>query len=183
MFCEKCGTRVDDGQPFCPNCGNRLGAAAPAQNPGFNANPIRPSAAPAGSLLGKFNGMSGLEKIFYPIVGGLLLLNFILILLPIYKVYSTSLAMGRGYPFWANLFTILFTLSITFFVLDYFDKFNFKFLRLFLVIVSALLLILFIILWADSDCKLSVAGWFFFILQIGLTGCSVMLLLSKHIKI
>ncbi|MBQ9373983.1 MAG: zinc-ribbon domain-containing protein, partial [Oscillospiraceae bacterium] len=23
MFCEKCGTRVDDGQPFCPNCGNR----------------------------------------------------------------------------------------------------------------------------------------------------------------
>ena len=125
--------------------------------------------------------MSGLEKIFYPIVGGLLLLNFILILLPIYKAYSSSHAMGREYPFWANLFTVLFTLSITFFVLDYFDKFSFKFLRLFLVIVSALLLILFIILWADSDfgSKLSVAGWFFFILQIGLTGCSVMLLLSK----
>ncbi|MBQ2144182.1 MAG: zinc ribbon domain-containing protein, partial [Oscillospiraceae bacterium] len=30
MFCEKCGTRVDDGQPFCPNCGNRLGAAPAA---------------------------------------------------------------------------------------------------------------------------------------------------------
>lgn len=179
MFCEKCGTRVDDGQPFCPNCGNRLGAAAPAQNPGFNANPIRPSAAPAGSLLDKFNGMSGLEKVFYPIVGGLLLLNFILIMLPVFKGYYETGGMGRLYPFWANLFAILFTLSITFFVLDYFDKFSFKFLWLFLVIVSALLLILFIILWADSECKLSVAGWFFFILQIGLTGCSVMLLLSK----
>ena len=48
-----------------------------------------------------------------------------------------------------------------------------------LVMLVALLLILFIILWADSEWKLSVAGWFFFILQIGLTGCSVMLLLSK----
>lgn len=30
MFCELCGTRVDDGTPFCPNCGNRL--SDPAQD-------------------------------------------------------------------------------------------------------------------------------------------------------
>ena len=182
MFCEKCGTRVDDGQPFCPNCGNRLGAAAPAQNPGFNANPIRPSAAPAGSLLGKFNGMSGLEKIFYPIVGGLLVLNFILLLLPIYSAYSTSVAMSRGYPFWTALITVLLTLCITFFVQDYFDKFTFKWLWFFVAGAMALILILFIILWIDSEVKLSVAGWFFFIFQLGLTGCSIMLLIEKMKK-
>lgn len=172
MFCQKCGTKVDDGQPFCPNCGNRLGEAAPAPNPGYGFNPT----------LGKPNGLAGLEKIFAPIVGGLLILNFILIMLPIFKYYSQTAGMGRLYPFWANLFAILFTLSITFFALDFFGKFSFKFLRLCLLIVSALLLILFIILWIDSEVKLSVAGWFFFILQIGLTGCSVMLLLTKPNK-
>ena len=29
MFCDRCGTKVDDNQPFCPNCGTRL-ASAPA---------------------------------------------------------------------------------------------------------------------------------------------------------
>ena len=180
MFCEKCGTKVDDGQPFCPNCGNRLGEAAPASNPGYSFTPT--PGAPNGALGGKLNGLAGLEKIFAPIVGGLLILNFILIMLPIFKYYSQTAGMGRLYPFWANLFAILFTLSITFFALDFFGKFSFKFLRLCLVIVSVLLLILFIILWIDSEVKLSVAGWFFFILQIGLTGCSVMLLLTKPNK-
>ena len=39
MFCDKCGTKVDDGQPFCPNCGNRLGASQPAPQ----TNPAAPA--------------------------------------------------------------------------------------------------------------------------------------------
>ena len=94
MFCEKCGTRVDDGQPFCPNCGNRLAEpAAPTApvNPGFTP---APAAAPVkaapdlGGLLGKFNSLQGLEKIFYPIVGGLLVLCFILSLLKVFSYYG-----------------------------------------------------------------------------------------------
>ena len=36
MFCEKCGTQVNDGQAFCSNCGNRLAVAQPAyQQPAY----------------------------------------------------------------------------------------------------------------------------------------------------
>ena len=38
MFCEKCGAQVEDGQPFCPNCGNRLGASQ-------NAQQVKPAAS------------------------------------------------------------------------------------------------------------------------------------------
>ena len=50
MFCEKCGTRVEDGQPFCPNCGNRLAAPAapvPPVNTGAPGNPGVPEGAAA----------------------------------------------------------------------------------------------------------------------------------------
>lgn len=57
MFCEKCGTKIEDGQPFCPNCGNRLAdpvaPAAPAQPeaPAAPAAPVNPEMnnIPAGS--------------------------------------------------------------------------------------------------------------------------------------
>ena len=185
MFCDNCGTRVEDGQPFCPNCGKRMGggasnAPASAPRPAYgNSRPVRSA---SGGLLGKFNDLQGLEKIFYPIVGGLLVLNFILLLLPIYSAYSTSVAMSRGYPFWTALITVLLTLCITFFVQDYFDKFSFKWLWFFVAGAMTLILILFIILWIDSEVKLSVAGWFFFIFQLGLTGCSIMLLIEKMKK-
>lgn len=188
MFCDNCGTRVEDGQPFCPQCGKRMGAPAgasaaarPAPRDSYSSRPpvSRPSYGPSGGLLGKFNDMSGLEKIMFPIVCGLLLLNFILIMCPIYTAYSMTAAMGTGYPFWANLFTILFTLSITFLVLDYFDQFSFKFLWIFIAASMALLFILFVILWIDSSVKLTVAGWFFFILQLGLAGCSGFLCMLK----
>ena len=183
MFCDNCGTRVEDGQPFCPNCGKRMGggpsgASASAPRPTFgNSRPVRP--ASSGGLLGKFNDLQGLEKIFYPIVGGLMVLNFILLLLPIYSLYSSSISMIRAYPFWSALILVLLTLCITFFVQDYFDKFTFGWLWIFIAAVAVVTLILYIILWADSGCKLSVAGWFYFIFQIGLSGCSIMLLLEK----
>lgn len=183
MFCDNCGTRVEDGQPFCPNCGKRMGggpsgASASAPRPTFgNSRPVRP--ASSGGLLGKFNDLQGLEKIFYPIVGGLMVLNFIMILLPIYSYYNSTFTMPYAYPFWFALILVLLTLCITFFVQDYFDKFTFKWLWFFIVGAMALIFILFVGLWIDSKVKLSVAGWFFFIFQLGLTGCSVMLLLEK----
>ena len=71
MFCEKCGARVDDGQPFCPNCGNRMGAPAPAA-PGFKpARPARPIAAKGGMDLGKMLMLIGI---------GLLVLTLVLTL-------------------------------------------------------------------------------------------------------
>lgn len=32
MFCSKCGSKVEDGQKFCPNCGNTMNAAPEAKN-------------------------------------------------------------------------------------------------------------------------------------------------------
>lgn len=184
MFCDNCGTRVEDGQPFCPNCGKRMGGAAASNASPRASYASRPAARPSnsGGLLGKFNDMQGLEKIFYPIVGGLLILNFILIMLPIYTAYSMTAAMGSGYPFWANLFTILFTVSITFFVLDYFDKFSFSWMWIFIVAAMGALWVLFLILWIDVGVKMTVAGWFFFILQLCLVGASVVLMLEKMKK-
>ena len=78
MFCEKCGARVDDGQPFCPNCGNRMGAPAPApasgavppRAPGYGAGYRAPVArAPRPAM--------DLGKLFMLIAMGLLLLAII----------------------------------------------------------------------------------------------------------
>ena len=76
MFCEKCGTRVDDGQPFCPNCGTRLGAQ-PA--PAAPARPApRPASALGGGLLANLNGMTTLKKIFVLALLGLLILGLVM---------------------------------------------------------------------------------------------------------
>lgn len=184
MFCENCGTRVEDGQPFCPNCGKRMGGPAPSNaapaGSGFGASsrPVRP-VSNSGGLLGKFNTMQGLEKIFFPIVGGLLIVCYILSFVRIYDAGYLSTTMGFPYPVWALLFTTLLAVSIAFFVLDYFDKFSFKWLWLFITCAVALDLILFIILWADSSAKLSAGGWIAFIFHILLAGSSVFLMLEK----
>lgn len=50
MFCEKCGAQLEEGSAFCPNCGNRVGAAnsgAPV-NTGYYA-PVGGYGAPAGA--------------------------------------------------------------------------------------------------------------------------------------
>jgi hypothetical protein len=192
MFCENCGTRVEDGQPFCPNCGNRMGApetpAAPV-NPGFEPNANAgyvPPAAPAAKrlpstdgLLGKINAMQGLEKIFYLCVCGLLVVCFILFLLKVFSPGYGSYQFSAASPFFSTVITVLMTLSITFFVLDYFDKFTFKFLWFFIAGAAAVIFIIFLIVWIDADSKLSAGGWFFLIFQAGLTATAVLLLLEK----
>ena len=186
MFCEKCGTRVDDGQPFCPTCGNRLGApeapAAPAnQAPLAYSAPAAPRPAKAspsvGGLLDKYTGMSTLEKIFFPIVLGLWVLCFILSLLHTMKHFSYL----QWSPLLGSIAIALFTLAITFILLDYFDTFSFKWLWIFNLAAAAVVLIVFVISWIDSESKLTAGGWIFFFLQLGVVGCSVMQML-EHLK-
>lgn len=193
MFCDNCGTRVEDDQPFCPNCGKRMGGA-PVQsapvNPDFSATvtprPAR-AASYSGGLLGKFNEMSGLEKIFYPIVGGLLVLCFFLSMLKVYKYSGEAFGMGLGPTWLYTISTIYFTLSITFFVLDYFDKLSFKWLWFFVAGGALALFLAFVIVWIAGvslmgyvvNPRLSVGGWFYFLFQLGLTGCSIMLVVLK----
>lgn len=33
MFCENCGTPLEDGAKFCPNCGSKVTDSAPAAEP------------------------------------------------------------------------------------------------------------------------------------------------------
>lgn len=189
MFCENCGTRVEDGQPFCPNCGKRMGGPAPSNaapvNSGFGApapsRPVRP-VSNSGGLLGKFNAMQGLEKIFFPIVCCLLIVCYFLSFIRIYDASLLTLSMSTRYPIWALLFTTLMALSIAFIILDYFDKFSFAWLWYAVVGVAFFLLALFAILWGDSGVKLTVGGWFAFVFHICLFGCSIVLMIGKMKK-
>ena len=118
MFCEKCGASVDNGQPFCPNCGNRLGDASVSAA-------TQASAAPAASLslrdvLGKISAMQGNAKLFYAGTGGLFILCFLLSLTKVFSAstfgYTVTAPLAGGSNLLANLITVLFTLGITFFV-------------------------------------------------------------------
>lgn len=44
MFCEKCGTPINEGEAFCPNCGAPVAAAKPAEtapvNPALNPTTV-----------------------------------------------------------------------------------------------------------------------------------------------
>lgn len=176
MFCDNCGTRVEDGQPFCPNCGKRMGGAAANASPraSYASRPVaRPSSS--GGLLGKFNDMTGLEKIFFPIVLGLWFVC--LILTPMHTMKGIS--HMQWLPLFGMLSIMMATLSITFILLDYFDKISFKWLWLLNLIAAALVLVFFVVGWIDIEIKPSVAGWFFLIFQVGQVFCSVMLMLEK----
>ena len=185
MFCDNCGTRVEDGQPFCPNCGKRMGggasnASAASARPAYgNSRPAARPVSNSGGLLGKFNDMQGLEKIFFPIVLCLWIASFVLSTLHTFKY-------GLSYVQWNPLLSIIavgcLTHAITFIVLDYFDKFTFKGLWLFNLIAAFVVLVVFAINWIDLESKLTAGGWIFFFLQIGLFGCSIMLMLEKMKK-
>lgn len=185
MFCEKCGTHVDDGQPFCPNCGNRMGEtpaeAAPAAAAQTAARPAK-AAPSADGLLGKLNAMQGLEKTFYPIVGGLFVLSFLLSLLKVFSIGYGSVQFAYGSPFFATVMTVLFTLCITFYVLDYFNQFTFKWLWFFLAGAAAVILLIFVIVWIDCSTSLSAGGWLLLISLVALAALSILLLIEKRKK-
>ncbi len=195
MFCENCGTRVDDGAPFCPNCGSKMpvpeAPAAPeapvtpapeaAPAPDF-VPPAAPAKAPAvKGLFGKLNAMSVMEKIFFLCTCGLLVTCvFVSLFRVFYSPYYGSFShMETGSVFFTRIITVLFTLSITFLVLDYLDKFSFKWLWFFIAGAAATIFLLFIIIWIASRRMLSFGGWIFLLLVSSLVAASVLLLLEK----
>ncbi|MBR7010051.1 MAG: hypothetical protein IKI02_03950 [Oscillospiraceae bacterium] len=221
MFCEKCGTRVDDGLAFCPNCGNRLSVpAAPEAAPKKEApveaappeKPAQPAPAPAaaasagaaaakaasapkkpiklpslGGLTDKFNKQKGNAQIFYGSICLLLIVCCILSVLKVYTHSSTAFSLGFG-PTWLFFVnTVLFTLCITFFLLDALGKFTFRGLWLFIAIASALILILYVLVWISGvklmgfvvSVRLTVGGWFFLILQLALVAVCILYMLER----
>ena len=76
MFCEKCGCKTDDDQPFCPNCGNRLEeipVSTFARDPDVSLS--------VGDVLERIGAMEGTIKIYYLCTGGLSVLCFLISLL------------------------------------------------------------------------------------------------------
>lgn len=173
MFCEKCGCKTDDDQPFCPNCGNRLEeipVSTFARDPDVSLS--------VGDVLERIGAMEGTIKIYYLCTGGLSVLCFLISLLGLFSAniagISITASLASGGPLLANIITVLYTLSITFFVLDLFGKFSFEFLWHFVAAAAILILVLFVIAWIRSGMSLSGIGWIYFLLQIGLSGVSVL---------
>ncbi len=49
MYCNRCGSAVPDGAPFCPNCGSAVASVPPVQAAGpvrTAARPVQPAARP-----------------------------------------------------------------------------------------------------------------------------------------
>lgn len=224
MFCEKCGTRVDDGLAFCPNCGNRLSvpaaqeaapqkeapveAAAPskpaqpapaAQSAAASAGAAPASAAAAsapkkpiklpslGGLTDKFNKQKGNAQIYYGSICLLLVVCCVLSLLKVFTHSGTAFSLGFGPTWLFFISTVLFTLSITFFVLDALGKFTFRRIWLFIAMASALILILYVLVWISGvklmglavSVHLTVGGWFFLILQLALVAVTILYMIER----
>lgn len=204
MFCDKCGTRVDDGQPFCPNCGNRLGAAAPAA-PAYNAAPgygapnpygAAPAARaprPGSPLLAKFNSMSMLSKLFLCGSAFLLLVTMIMSWLkafaiePGFEDVALHLPMVGGT--WLMIFTTLFhTIAIGIIVLYVLGKIDNHMILLAVTGMAAIILIMLVIKWIagatfeledmtlidEEPMHLTFAGWIWLLFQLGAIALSVL---------
>ena len=196
MFCENCGTRVEDGQPFCPNCGTRLGAPAAQSNPVPTYTAPAPRApkaprAPTGSILDRFMGMPVLNKIFTLCTLGLLLIGMIMSWLKVFGKSVSQSYWGETVKFhehahlsevtgtWLLVITaILSTLAIAALILWLIGKLDTKFVFIFAGGVAGLIFLMLVIKWiAGSDTMkvingkagmhLSVAGWFWFFAEMG----------------
>ena len=197
MFCEKCGTRVDDGQPFCPNCGNRLGAA-PVANPVNAAQPVRaPRAALQGSILG-----IPMNKLIF--AGGACFLTLLGMIMSWCKPFGHS-ESGQHLHFtlpdvgggWLMIITtMLATLTIAALVLYLMGKANDPKVLLCSACTAGLIFILLVIKWIaggslfsslgdilgslmrgsdmDISLHLSVAGWFMFFSELGAAALAIL---------
>ncbi|MBD5536920.1 MAG: zinc-ribbon domain-containing protein [Lachnospiraceae bacterium] len=79
MFCNQCGTQVNDGQAFCPNCGAPMGAeqtnAAPQMNSMPNSMPYQQPAMggmPGGNTNNTIALILGIVSIVLGVFGGIL---------------------------------------------------------------------------------------------------------------
>ncbi len=50
MFCEHCGTKIEDGAEFCQNCGNKTSASSSAQKSNSPTPPITPEKIVTGDI-------------------------------------------------------------------------------------------------------------------------------------
>ena len=128
-----------------------------------------------GDLLEKLRDMEERAKAIYLGFGALLLLCLGLSMFRVFSVAdSLSAPMTAGGIFFANLFTILFTLCITFYIMDYLDIFSFEFLWYFMIGSAGLILLVFVIMWISSGLRLSISGWLFLLAQAALTALAVL---------
>ena len=196
MFCENCGTRVEDGQPFCPNCGTRLGAPAAQSNPVPTYTAPAPRApkaprAPTGSILDRFMGMPVLNKIFTLCTLGLLLIGMIMSWLKVFghkedipagaekffseaelKLLHSHAHLSEATGTWLLVITaILSTLAIAALILWLIGKLDTKFVFIFAAGVAGLIFLMLVIKWIagsqGTSMHLSVAGWFWFFAEMG----------------
>ena len=80
MFCNQCGTQVNDGQAFCPNCGAPMGAeqagsTAPQMNSMPNSAPYQQApmgGMPGGSTNNTIALILGIVSIVLGVIGGML---------------------------------------------------------------------------------------------------------------
>ncbi|MDE5803997.1 MAG: zinc-ribbon domain-containing protein [Lachnospiraceae bacterium] len=79
MFCNQCGTQVNDDQAFCPNCGAPMGAeqtnTAPQMNSMPNSTPYQQPAMggmPGGNTNNTIALVLGIVSIVLGVLGGLL---------------------------------------------------------------------------------------------------------------
>ena len=79
MFCNQCGTQVNDGQAFCPNCGAPIGAQQEQNTAPMNSMPAsapyQQPMAPMGGSSNTNNTIAlilGIVSIILGVLGGVL---------------------------------------------------------------------------------------------------------------
>ena len=180
MFCEKCGTRVEDGEPFCPNCGNRMKSSA---TPRPAPQPQTPAPAP-GKPAGNRDPLAlvdqNLPLLRYGLLG-LLALCFLLSLLRVFSVYGTSLGLNYGAPWLLVLGNVLYSLCFAALALELSGKSRFCSRPLFTAGTALVLLLLYVLKWIVGyqgfGIHLTLAGWLYLLLQLALCVLSVLLVL------
>ncbi len=66
MFCNQCGTQVNDGQAFCPNCGAPIGAQQEQNTAPMNS---MPASAPYQQPMAPMGGSSNTNNTIALILG------------------------------------------------------------------------------------------------------------------
>ena len=199
MFCEKCGTRVEDGQPFCPNCGSRLtlpskseaAASTPKPATQSEAKPApRPAAKPEAKAAATLKASGPLELLALvdqnlPLLRyvqlGLLVLCFVFSLLKVFSVYGSPLNLNLGAPWLLVLGNVLYTLCVAGLALELSGKLRSRFRSLLIAAAVLALLLLYVLKWIVGyqgfGIHLTLAGWLYLLLQLVLATLSVLLVL------